>query len=237
MDKKFDATIEDIFEAPPQEEVAVPNEWLAQVKVSAPALNYRGRAHAYQGKSVREYPYVQPLVGHAEVEEETPRRQSKRGKAGGQSGADRHDFWGFDDADAAFGNMIQQQQLELYGTPAADAAERRMAWEAMLQEADAHADSLVREVRMENLSDDEPPVGAYGIYEDLAHQYGPKVADAYWDIEHEMVDLEGNDELLGTLANDMIGLIEDDAVKLDLLRAAYNSLGSEAREKLATSGF
>lgn len=238
MDKKYEASIEDIFEEPPQQAVEVPAEWLGKVKVSSPVVHQtRGRVYHAQGASLHEYPYTQPLVGHEDIEEVKPNRRSKRGKATGQSGNDRHDFYGFEAADAAFGSMIEKQQMELYGNSAADAAERRMAWEGMVNEASAHVEDMVREVRMEHLSDNEPPVGSYGLYEDMAHQFGVRVADAYWDIEHEMIDLQGQDELLGTLANDMIGLIDDDTVKLDLLRAAYNSLGSEGREKLATSGF
>lgn len=75
-----------------------------------------------------------------------------------------------------------------------------------------------------------------GLYELLAVEYGTEIADAYDAIDTSMVDLEGQDELLGTLTGEMIGLIGEDSVKLDLLRNIANSLSNEARDKLMTHG-
>lgn len=77
---------------------------------------------------------------------------------------------------------------------------------------------------------------SHGLYEMLAVEYGTEIADAYDAIDTSMIDLEGQDELLGTLTGEMIGLIGEDSVKLDLLRNIANSLSSEARDKLMTHG-
>lgn len=77
---------------------------------------------------------------------------------------------------------------------------------------------------------------SHGLYEMLAVEYGTDIADAYDAIDTSMVDLEGQDELLGTLTGEMVGLITEDSVKLDLLRSIANSLSGEARDKLMTHG-
>lgn len=77
---------------------------------------------------------------------------------------------------------------------------------------------------------------SHGLYEMLAVEYGTDIADAYGAIDTSMVDLEGQDELLGTLTGEMVGLITEDSVKLDLLRSIANSLSGEARDKLMTHG-
>ncbi|HET8686721.1 MAG TPA: Mov34/MPN/PAD-1 family protein [Methanosarcina sp.] len=152
--------------------------------------------------------------------------------------------------------MVTQQNSFLYGQDAAAQAARRAAWEKAVGtspenpqelesaeeaiEREAHIEDEVREVRRVHVvdGDDEgPPVGRGGLYEVHAIEYGTEIADAYDSIDTEMVMLEGQDELLGALSSDMVGLIKDDAVKLDLMRSLYNSIGSEGREKLMSTGF
>lgn len=238
MDKKFDAKIEDIFAAPPKEDVEVPKEWLSRVVVSAPVAVSRGKPAKV--RDIKEY-----TVGTGGS------ASPRRGK--GSALVDRHsfydglddsqgDFWGFSsahDPDAAFARMVTEQNSYLYGNAAADKAERRAAWEGMLADVEGRSGDVreVRGVHIQDTEDDAVPVGASVLYETLAVEYGTDIADAYDSIDSEMVYLEGQDELLGTLASDMVGLLKDDAVKLDLMRSLYSSLGSDGREKLATTGF
>jgi PRTRC genetic system protein A len=93
---------------------------------------------------------------------------------------------------------------------------------------------------IEELTD---PVGAQpfiegtdsGLYELIAFNHGPDVADAWHDIDQAMSVLNGKDELLAGLMSDMFCIISEDG-QGKVFRDLYHSLSHREQERIGSNG-
>ena len=226
MEKKFEAKISDIFEEPPKPPQEVPEGWLGKIKIQtyAPALRVTkgaavGRSYAPTHQSTHSaYGYTRSQLEFA--------RQQREGSRMARSVDDFNgDFWGFqgDAYESLYGSMeAEVMGIAVPGPKIYD-----------LDDADD-----VREIRGQHIAaDDDVPAGTeMEAYKQIVADHGPDAADAFWDIQTLVTDLEGSEELLTSVVEEACGMMKDPQTKLKAMRAIYESLDARSRDSLASTG-
>lgn len=85
--------------------------------------------------------------------------------------------------------------------------------------------------------DETGAIEVYGdIYCDIAAVHGDAVADAWWDMDQAMAELNGKDELLNTLGCDMFELMSEEGQEI-FFKDIYERLAPAAQRSIETNGF
>lgn len=220
MDKKMPATISDIFEEPEKAPQEIPAEWLGKIKIQtvAPALRVTHGHAAKWSAHGSMYGYTPDQLNYA--------RQQRRAV---RSVDDFNgDFWGFENA--AYQSLYGDMEAEVTGG----------VGKAKPRFYDLDSPEDVKEIRGQYIPDAPAQAGQVGDpsdeYANLAAEYGPDAADAFWDIQQCVTLLENSDDLLTSVVEEACGMMKDPQAKLTAMRRIYESLNDESRDKLAANG-
>ena len=264
MQQKFQAKLEDLFEAPPLVETKpVPAEWLERVTVQTyPGNGLPGNYHgagAWDWKNQARNTNAPNTVNGVGVQ---------RGFSGyPYDDEDYEAAWAGYDRSAARAVPVtratpavvrgldgkpRQGNVHTFDPQAERAAAKQVdgakvgtryappvSPSIVIEDGDAAADAIVSEF-YKNLGGGDAVPSAFprreGYYENLALSEGPAVANAWMTINDEMIKLVGSDDVSRELVADMFELQEDSS-QLETIAQLYHRLSPKNQEKLATQGF
>lgn len=250
MDKKYEAKVSDIFDAPARPEVEVPAAWLDNVKVETYPSYYNGgysnrgnvgKWPGHSGSGPSNTTLTKNSLPQAKNVSQTVNSNGKVSEAAYYPGQDElglegggFNSWSDQELDDYFRN-IGRGVSHAYGVNEA----RGIILPDDIPDPnttvteDPEADSLGK-----SMGEGTPSsiISTDPAYLATAVKYGTDVADAWYDIGNLMCELEGKDELLGELIQDMFGLTSPDE-QLKVLHLMYDNLDEKSKEKLETHGF
>lgn len=251
-DRKFEAKLTDIFETPQHPSIEIPDEWIEQVKVG-----YGGGFFGVRQNSTDRHIIDQrsktgsrgthlALTGPEEellaAEGHSPKKakssvsqESRAGGANAESGY-QGEFLG------EFWSMVGLGRRDGDGIPGGDLTEadidRLMAHsERTMSGNGVNLISLEGETEVDPVgsgNDDCPYLDA-DRYNELACNYGPKVAIAFCEIQERIVDLEDKDDLLKDVMIDALGLMSAEQ-QSKMFREVYDNLPQQEKNRIAQNG-
>jgi PRTRC genetic system protein A len=251
MDKKYEAKVSDIFDAPARPEVEVPAAWLDNVKVET-YQSYYGGGYSNRG-NVGKWPghsgsgpsnttltknslpqaknVSQPVNSNGKVDKPVYYPgQDELGLEGGTFNS-----WSDAEIEDYFRGLGRSGVYHPYGVNEArgiilpdDVPDPNTT-----VTEDPEADSLGKSTGEETPSS---IISTDPAYLATAVKYGTNKADAWYDIGNMMCELDGEDELLIELTADMFQLTSPEG-QLKALRLLYDNMDEKSKEKLETHGF
>jgi hypothetical protein len=251
QDRKFEATIADIFEL---EAVEVPDEWIEQVKVAAPiSRSYPAPGTFYPSGGKGKADHLKPY----QFKKTSPEAEGlvNGNRAGPHMRAQSsHSVFGNDDDDVYGGKipldgLWHEEGWDLLGGYSDDRFARVTEDPTEGQSLGKTNGELVKNNARNNAtleietsspgSDDKDGslslMAGHDRYDELAINHGESVADAYCLTDDCMSVLAGKDDLLEELVADMFELSSEEG-QVHIFRQLYDRLPKSAKDKIATNG-